>query len=256
MVCSTVSKRLSEFFDGMLDDELSIRISQHLKQCDNCRKELEALSNMHESLNSLARIPAPEYLYHLVQTRLSERKNNTWRRQIRDSLALRWSRIRTTEVQFYWTRALGIAMTTFFLFVLSSSLDPFYPGSFSQATGRSIVDKSTSERVWDEFSRNFGVYSMKPLERNYGPALHPQYLLDIGESASGDSDEYNCSLVIEVDSNGTGTIQNVLESPGDQGVLNNIKAAIAMARFRPGFRDGRPVSSLYILKNSKTTVYE
>jgi len=256
MLCSTVSRRLSEFFDGVLDDEMTLQVSQHLKQCEDCQKELDALSRLHGKLNSLTRIPAPEYLHHLVQTRLSERKNNTWSRQIKDAFAFRWSRIRTTEFQFYWTRALGIAMTACCLFVISSSIDPFYLGSV-QAAGRSVIYKEDSKKMQNEISRNFGGVPMIKLpERNYSPALHDEYLVDFLENATSDSDEDALTSVIEVDPSGTGTIQNVIESPNDEKLLDSFKDTIAWARFRPGVKDGQPVSSLMILKYFKMTVHE
>ena len=256
MLCNTESERLSEFFDGVLDEEMSFQVSQHLKQCESCRKELDALSNLHGKLNSLTRIPAPEYLYHLIQTRMSDRKNNTWIKQIRDALAFRCSRIRTTGGQFYWTRALGTIMAAFFLFVISSSIDPFYRGSVSQAAERSVVDKDTTERVCNKFSRNFGVFPVKLPERNYSPALHDEYLVELGENAASDSEEYDFTVVTEVDPSGTGTIQNIIESPYDQGSLNSVKDAISLARFRPAYKDGHPVSSPLILKFYGITVYE
>ena len=256
MLCNTVSKRLSEFFDDALDDETAFQVSQHLKQCENCRKELDALSNLHGRLNSLTRIPAPEYLYHLIQTRMLEKKNNTWIRQIKDALAFRWSRIRTTGGQFYWTRALGVVMTAFFLFVISSSIDPFYQGGSTQASGRSVIIQEDSTRIGIQISRNFGGVPMKLPERNYRPALHDDYLLEMGENAASDSDEYDFTVVTEVDSSGTGTIQNIIESPDDRGLLNSVKDAISLARFRPAYKDGRPVSSPLILKFYGTTVYE
>ena len=256
MLCSTVLTRLSEFFDGALDDEMSLRVSQHLKRCKNCQKELDALANLHGKLNSLTRIPAPEYLHHLVQTRLSERKRNTWGRQIKDAFAFRWSRIRTTDFQFYWTRALGIAMTACCLFVISSSIDPFYTGSIAQAAGRSAIDKEASDRMQTQISRNFGGGLMKLPERNYSPALHDGYLLEFGENATSDSDEDALTSVIEVDPSGMGTIQNVIESPHDQKLLDSLKDTIALARFRPGTKDGLLVSSQLVLKYYKMTVHE
>lgn len=256
MLCKTVSKRLSEFFDGVLDEEMSVRISQHLTKCASCRKELEAISSLHESLNSLGRIPAPDYLYHLVQTRLAEKKNNTWIRQIAGAFAFRWSRIRTTGSQFYWTRALGTIMAAFFFFVISSSIDPFCPGSVSQADERSVINKEDSKRMRSEISRNLGGVPIRLPERSYRPALHDQYLIDIGESRAGDSEEYDFTVVTEVDSNGAGKIRNVFESPDDRGFLDIVTDTIAIARFRPGYKDGQPVSSRLILKFNKTTVYE
>ncbi|MBN2319074.1 MAG: zf-HC2 domain-containing protein [Acidobacteria bacterium] len=258
MLCNTVSKRLSEFFDGVLDDEMSVQVSQHLIQCESCQKELDALSNLHGKLNSLTRIPAPEYLHHLVQTRLLEKKNNTWIRQIKDALALRWSRIRTTGGQFYWTRALGITMSAFFLFVISSSIDPFYAGGVSQAAERTAINKEDSKRVRNEFSRNLGVFpiEMARYERQYGAALHDEYLIEFGKNDTSESDEDALTVVTEIDTIGVATIQNVIESPNDRDLLNNFRDMISLARFRPAVRGGQAVSSQMVLKYLKTTVYE
>jgi hypothetical protein len=256
MLCNTVSKRLSEFFDGMLDDEMAFQVSQHLKQCVNCRKELDALSNLHGKLNSLTRIPAPEYLHHLVQTRVLERKNNTWIRQIKDALAFRWSRIRTTEGQFYWTRALGLAMTAFFLFVISSSIDPFYKIGVTQASERSVIDNEYSKSVRNRFSRSIGMLSIDFPEKSYGSTLNTKQLLEFGESATSDWDEDAITGVIEVEPNGAGKIQYVITSPYDRKLLDSFINAIALTRFRPEFRNGQPVSSQLVIKHITTTVYE
>lgn len=254
MLCNTVSKRLSEFFDGMLDDEMSVQVSQHLKQCESCRKELDALSGLHERLNSLTRIQAPEYLYHLIQTRLLEKKNNTWIRQIKDALAFRWSRIRTTGGQFYWTRALGVAMTAFFLFVISSSIDPFYHGSV-QASERDGNDKEYSQKVQNEFSRNLGMFQIALAEKQYGAALNEEYLLDFGENVTSESDEDALTVLTEIDNVGMAKKMNVIESPYDRGLLDSFNDMISLARFRPGYKDGQTVSSHMVLKYLKTTVY-
>ena len=47
MLCKKVSKLLSEFFDGVLDADMSARVSQHLKRCEKCRKELDIFSILH-----------------------------------------------------------------------------------------------------------------------------------------------------------------------------------------------------------------
>lgn len=256
MLCNTVSKRLSEFFDGVLDDEMSVQVSQHLKQCKSCREELDALSSLHGKLNSLTRIPAPEYLYHLVQTRLVEKENNTWFKQIKDALALRWSRIRTTGGQFYWTRALGTAMTAFFLFVISSSIDPFYQVGVSQASERDGNDKEYSDKVRNEFSRNLGMFQIALVEKQYDAALNEEHLLEFGKNVTSESDEDALTVLTEIDTVGMAKKTTVIESPYDRGLLDSFNDMISLARFRPGYKDGQPVSSHMVLKYLNIIVHE
>jgi hypothetical protein len=257
MLCSTVSKRLSEFFDGVLDEAMSVQVSQHLKHCENCRKELDALSNLHRKLNSLTRIPAPEYLQHLVQTRLLERKNNTWIRQIKDAFALYWSRIRTTGSQFYWTRVLGTVMTAFLFFAISSCFDPFHQRNITQADERSVINKEDSKRIHNEVSKNLGVFSveMALYERQYRAALHPGYLIEFGKNVPSESSEDALTVVAEINTIGMAKIQNVIESPYDRDLLDRFGNMISLARFRPEVRGGQSVSSQMVLKYLYITVY-
>ena len=54
MLCKKVLPLLSEFFDGVLDDDTSVQVSQHLGQCIRCRKEFNGLSALLTMLNSCA----------------------------------------------------------------------------------------------------------------------------------------------------------------------------------------------------------
>ena len=94
-------------------------------------------------------------------------------------------------------------------------------------------------------------------ERSYSSTLNTtQYLLEFGESATSDWDEDALTGVIKVDPSGAGEIQHVIESPYDQKLLDSFRNAIALTRFRPGFRDGQPISSQLVIKHITTTVYE
>lgn len=258
MLCNRVSKLLSEYYDGVLDDEKMFQVSRHLKQCERCRKELNRLSIVHDRLNSMGKIQAPDYLYHLIQNRLWDKNQNTWYHRIQDALSLQWSRIRTTEVRFYWTRALGTIMATLFFCMISSGIDPFYSGYGSQLTGRSVILPEYSEQVRMSVSRQFGVFPIELYKKreSYDSALHDQYLIEFGESVSSEMEEDAFTVVTEVDPSGTAKIQNIIESPYDRDLLNSFENAIALARFRPASRNGRLVSSKLVLKFSKISVYD
>ena len=263
MLCKKVSKLLSEFFDGVLDADMSVRISQHLKQCENCSVELDRLSVLHRKLNSIDKIPAPDYLYHMVQVRLANKKKSTWYDRMKDALALHWSRIRTTEVQFFWTRPLGTLMATLCFCFISLSIDPFNPGNTAAMDGRS----NFSQEYQQEFIGSFRSYFHRPsLEQiikddQIGPAMDMQSLISFGErfrESVSDKKDNDFKLVTKVDSSGTAnTISWVSpEVPVGRDLLPVLNQVIEEARYRPARKKGRSVSSWLVVIFNGITVYD
>jgi hypothetical protein len=261
MLCKKVSTLLSEFFDGVLDAGMSVRIAQHLKQCENCQRELNRLSTLHGRLSSIEKIQAPDYLHHLVQVRLENKSRNTWNRWFKDALAFRWSRIRTTEGRFYWTRALGTLMTAFFFYVISSGIDLF-TGYTIPMTGQSIISREYRQEFNVTVGKKFGRFPKENFTKidPTVPAMDHQYyhyLGDlVGESFSTSIENEGISLLATVDSSGTATIENVLEYPEDLDLLQNLSTVITSARYRPASINGRPVSSPFIFILNKISVYD
>ena len=262
MSCKKVSKLLSEFFDGVLDADMSARVSQHLKRCVRCRKELDSLSILHGRMSSMEKLQAPDYLYQLVQNRLTDKKKNSWRNQLKDALAFRWSRIRTTEVQFYWTRMLGTLMATLcFCFVIISAIDPFSEGPNMQEPGRS----TNSNEFIQEFNLTMGeIGGRLPIEKikmddQVGPEMDRQSLANIGklpiESGSDAKDNENFSVLLGVDNKGKGKLDKVIDMPENRDFLPSLNNLIEGARYRPASTNGRSVSSLLFLIFNNVTVF-
>ena len=259
MLCNKVSKRLSEFFDGVLDAETSVRITQHLKQCESCREELDRLIILHGKLNSLETIQAPDYLYHLVQNRAADKANNTWYNRFKDALELRWSRIRTTEARFYWTRALGTLMATFCFCMISLGIDPFSTGYALPVAGRNAISyQEYSEQVRLTISKNFGRFPIEQYMKNAQnvPAMDDQWYILFGESFSNITDNGDFSVVTTVDSSGSAKIESVLEYPDDEELLTSFHSMINSARFRPARMNGRTVSSPLFMIFNNISVYD
>lgn len=246
MLCEKVSKQLSEFFDGVLDAEASIRITQHLKKCENCRDELNRLSALHSMLNSLERVQAPDYLHHMVQNRVNDKNHNTWYNRFKNALEVRWSRIRTTEAQYYWTRALGTLMTTFSFCIISLGIDPFYTGYVSPIEAKSTISyQEYSEQFRLAVSKSFGRFPIEQFIKNAQdvPAVDDQWYILFGESISSKTDNDDLSVVTTIDTSGSAKLDIVLEYPDDHEVLKNLNNAISAARGRPAMMNGRTVSS-------------
>jgi len=265
MSCKKVSKLLSEFFDDVLDADMSARVSQHLKLCENCRKELESLSILHGRMSSMEKLQAPDYLYQLVQNRLTDKSKNSWRNQLKDTLAFRWSRIRTTEVQFYWTRMLGTLMATLcFCFVNISVIDPFHEGYNMQAAGRSTISNEYRQEFILTMLEMWEIGGRPPYEKikkddQIGPEMDIQSLTNIGklplESGSDVKENENFSILLSVDNKGKGKLDNVIEMPENRDLLPSLNNLIEGARYRPATMNGRSVSSLLFMIFNNTTVF-
>jgi predicted anti-sigma-YlaC factor YlaD len=75
MKCSQVKRRLSAFLDGEVSEKEKLKISEHLKSCIDCQKELESLSYVSNFLDSLEEIePSPYFIVRLKQ-RIAEQES-------------------------------------------------------------------------------------------------------------------------------------------------------------------------------------
>ena len=172
MKCQEVIKLLSPFFDEALETDTAIGVSAHLRQCPGCMRELERLNRIRRQLKSLGRIEAPDYLHHLLQLRLSNAEQGTWRARMRDALEYRWSRIRTTEGIWFFTRILGTAMTFFFFFTLSSVMNPILLDIRSQAPERGSSSQTVQQQlVFSLLPQNLGLIPLEAQKKPISPAI-------------------------------------------------------------------------------------
>ena len=256
MLCKKAKKNLSQYFDGVLDSRSSIEISNHLKECGSCREDLTRLSKLHNRLSSIEKIEVPDFVYPLIQTRWKNEANKTWFARMKDAAELRWSRIRTTGFQFYWTKALGTIMAAFCFSVISSSIDPFYPaGSTSPAIASQYMSREYSEQIRSAISINFGRFPIEQYQENnkHYPAIDDQYYLPFWDSIPETIQEENFSVVFAVDPSGTVRAENVLEYPDDETLLQNLNF-IESARGRPGSLNGKYVPSPMVVNFNYSVV--
>jgi hypothetical protein len=220
MLCKNVLPLLSEFYDKVLDADVSVQVSQHLDQCGPCHKELESLSILPGKLRPLKGIEAPEFLGSLVKHRIAEIQKKSWRRNLRNELERMWSIIRTTESTWYITKALGTVMTSLFFFLICGNNMPLSPPDFRQ------------------------------------PVINEDDLNKIGKSMSQSGKDDALAVLAEVDSSGSAKIQNVIERPYDQKLLNNVNEMIAKAHCRPASKNGKAVPSHILFIFRTISVYD
>ncbi len=58
-VCADWRARFQEYLDGDLPKEVSLRVFLHLRGCERCRRELEALKTLFQQLEGLPQAPPP-----------------------------------------------------------------------------------------------------------------------------------------------------------------------------------------------------
>jgi hypothetical protein len=259
MLCKKVLPLLSEYFDETLDAETAVQVSQHLNQCFRCRRELNSLSDLHRKLRSLKKVQAPEYLRSLVQHRLSARKQDSWRTQLRSELERRWSKVRTIEGMWYATRAMGTVVASVFLLLISISISPYYISVNAPANAPSVLISSYGQQVMTNVLFRLGMGPVEDVQKQIlksDPAINDQYLMDFGQSVSQAGKDENFTVVTEIDRRGSAKIQKVLEHPQDPGLLSNFNEVISSARFRPASQNGQTVSSHMVFMFSKISVYD
>ena len=256
MNCPRVLKQLSWFVDDVLDAPASDRISEHLNQCRNCRREFDRLLHLRSKLSSLSAPAPPEYLRHLLELRLREDAHDTWRERMRHAWEYRVSRIRTTEGIWYLTRLVGSAMTVLLFLAISASINPIYLALPQQEWPERTA---VVQNIRAQLLRNVGVVtfdSRKKQSAPMEPGINPLYLLEFAESASRSSRDDTVAVAALVDKRGEAKIQNVLEYPVDKNLLSDFNNMLVSARYRPATQNGRAVESHLVLAFSKISVYD
>ena len=252
MLCTKVLSLLSEFFDEALDADTSVQVSQHLRQCIRCRKEFNNISALHRQLTSLDRVQAPEYLRSLVQHRLAQ---EPWRAHLRNELERWWSIVRTTEVMWYATRAVGTVVASVFFIVISSAIAPLYIQSQASAAQQESLRFGYGQQVSMNVSKILGVPQAQPLRssRSDPPALNPIYMVKYADSSTAGGEE-DFSVLTSVDENGAGKVETVIKPPSDQTLLTRFTSMLANAQFRPAIENGQAVPSTMVFTFSRILV--
>jgi hypothetical protein len=252
MLCKNVLPQLSGFYDEVLDADVSVQVSQHLDQCGPCREEFESLSILQGKLKSLKGIQAPEFLGRLIEHRIAEIQQNSWRRNLRNELERMWSKIRTTESTWYITKALGTVMTSLFFFLICGN----NPLPFMASMERYSIAPDFRQQVSLVVPIKPGMQAPKIPVIKSDPAINELNLNSFGESMSQPGNDETVAILAKVDSSGSARIQNVIERPNDQRLLSNVKEMITSASYRPASENGKAVSSYIIFIFNKISVYD
>lgn len=76
MKCRKMKEQISRFLDNELLPSEQLPVLEHLKLCTNCRKELDALSQVSDFLNLIKPIAVPPEFSTNLQKRIAETENS------------------------------------------------------------------------------------------------------------------------------------------------------------------------------------
>ncbi|MFH1572962.1 MAG: hypothetical protein ABIG68_03215, partial [Acidobacteriota bacterium] len=170
-----------------------------------------------------------------------------------------FSRIRTTEARWLWTRALGSACALVCFFFIYATMNQLYVQAQLNPSTRSGISHAASYQVVLNVLKNLGMVSLEAQRKPIGatdPKINELYLLDFGQNALGTGQDDTFSVVASVDRNGAAKIEDVIEYPADASLLAEFNDMIQRARCRPARLNGRPVDSILVLTFSKISVYD
>jgi hypothetical protein len=256
MRCEKVLAYLSLFVDSMLDERLAGDVSAHLEICVHCREEFSRFKNLRAELRGLDRVEAPDYLSDLVAHQIHSSKENSWWLDIRSDLEYWWSRIRTTEGQWYLTRLTG-AMATLILFIaISAAVNPIYLALDTSHYARG--EGEAPQILTANMQRVFGspLQAQKRPIPSSDPRINDEYLANFAQKVANTANDDTVSVVTMVDSKGAAKVQNVLEYPEDNSLLNDFTEMLSSAGWRPASQNGRAVNSPLVVTFTKIYVYD
>ena len=75
MNCSQIKRKLSAFLDGEVSEEQKSLISEHLKSCAYCLKDLEELSRVSDFLDVMEEVGVSPYFMVHLKRRIAEEKS-------------------------------------------------------------------------------------------------------------------------------------------------------------------------------------
>jgi hypothetical protein len=259
MNCEDVLNEMSGFVDEVLDARQTALISQHIHDCEECRKEYDRLELLRKKLGALERPNAPESLWYAVRLRTIAAPQEPLMNRLRNDFDLLLARVRNTEAIWYWTRILGTALTSFFFVGITSALNPSYLNYSEGIQGKAASLQTIRQQLPASVLRNLGIISTDAMRRpiqSSDAKINDLYLLHFGQSIAREGNDDSLSVVAIIDRSGSAKIGNVLEYPRDPNLLSHLNDMISSARCRPASQNGRAVEARMVLTFNKISVYD
>lgn len=220
--CGKVRSSFSAYLDGAVDGRQMQAMAEHLRGCEDCRGDFEALRKMQSSLVSLGPARAPADLGTRLRVAISHEiasRKRSWR----DVLALKWENtIRPWAVQVSAGAACSVVLVGSIMVLL---------GLFAAPQPVMANDEPLGAMTSAHY-----LYS----------AVMPRPIVTDRESA----------IIVEAFVNAQGRVYdyNIVSGPEDASVRNQVADQLLLSVFEPARVFGAPVRSRVVMTFSGISV--
>jgi hypothetical protein len=147
--------------------------------------------------------------------------------------------------------------TVIFFIAIYAAMNPLYLSLATEIPTRvDWPNTQASQRLALGLQKALGMPgTLKTPVRSSEAKINDLYLDQLGQSASQTAHNDTVSVITVVDRNGTGKVQDILEYPSDDSMLNTITEMINSAVWRPASQNGKAVDSRQVRIFSTICVY-
>lgn len=251
MDCKYVDIHIVDYMDGSLPDPEYQAVNKHRTACESCDRRLRQTAALTHQLGGMSFIPSPAYLENLVVSEVTRRYRRPLGQRLRTIYDDLMYPLRLIE-----RRDIVIALISLPV-ALSFFLAIFFHIQFSIVNGEQIAFLTYTARP----SSSGGSYSYTDAApESEADSLMPvsmssPSLVRFVESASETPTPEEYFLVmVHVNQEGMGSIEQVIEYPNDSTLLNKLNSLISSVKFRPARLRGKRVDSYFILAFNQVNV--
>ena len=253
MECKKFELSPSAYLDGQLSDTEFADYRAHLSACSDCRLRLSELEQVSLMFRDVEQPEVPRELHGYVMTEITRRSSREI--GVRQRL-IEWVLKLNPRLVAYTT---GVAMSALSFLLLFSSFRPIPVSAIVDTEQAAIFP------VISGSDREFHSYNDLPPDADSPESGSDHYyqlprVLDHGALVSFSHIAYQkpgdegMSVMVEVESDGSARLVNVLDAPKDPYLIEQLWWSLRNRTFQPATVSGRPVSTRIILLVEKMDV--
>lgn len=223
MRCTEARPLFPLYLDSAVTGVEMHAISEHMKDCGDCRTEYKKLENTRLLVSQLGRRPVPPNLGLKIKLAISHERSRNWRSILRAYAV----RLENTMNAFTVPATAGLLTAVIFFGTLigcfrlpQQSADDVVPAALSNLPARLIINKQA------------------PIDD------------------SGLNDDLTTPLLVQVYVDASGKVQNysIVSGPDNASVRSELNRKLLFTNFDPAYEFGQPVPSTTVMSFFKVNV--
>jgi Putative zinc-finger len=250
MECKKFELTASPYMDRQLHENEAAEYREHLSACDRCRRHFAETEAVSLTLRTADLPPVPRELRSYIMTEATRRARKEI--SLTESLLVWLLKLNPRPVAY--AAGLVISLVSFATLFSSFRPIPFGVRQSQQAAIYPIINGSDREyQSYNNLPQDAG---SSATEHYYElpRVLDNSALVSFSHIAYQKRGDQGMSALVEVDSDGRGTLVDVIDAPKDPYLIEQLWWSLRNRTFQPATVSGRPVSTRIILLVEKVDV--